>query len=56
MVRTIAQTLGLLFTRIQLTPDLMPSDITGTDIIEEDLTTGYRAGRSSRAPSSETSF
>jgi MoxR-like ATPase len=42
MVRTIAQTLGLAFTRIQFTPDLMPSDITGTDIIEEDPTTGHR--------------
>ena len=42
MVRTIAQTLGLSFRRIQFTPDLMPSDITGTDIIEEDATTGRR--------------
>src|ERR1700729_1096701 len=42
MVRTIAQTLGLIFKRIQFTPDLMPSDITGTDIIEEDPTTGRR--------------
>src|SRR5881628_4218393 len=42
LVRTIAQTLGLLFKRIQFTPDLMPSDITGTDIIEEDATTGHR--------------
>ena len=42
MVRTIAQTLGLVFKRIQVTPDLMPSDITGTDIIEEDPTTGHR--------------
>jgi MoxR-like ATPase len=42
MVRTIAQTLGLAFRRIQFTPDLMPSDITGTDIIEEDPTTGRR--------------
>src|SRR5438132_5250799 len=42
MVRTIAQTLGLIFHRIQFTPDLMPSDITGTDIIEEDPTTGHR--------------
>jgi MoxR-like ATPase len=42
MVRTIAETLGLTFRRIQFTPDLMPSDITGTDIIEEDLTTGHR--------------
>src|SRR6202046_2392604 len=42
MVRTIAETLGLVFRRIQFTPDLMPSDITGTDIIEEDTTTGRR--------------
>ena len=42
MVRTIADTLGLEFRRIQFTPDLMPSDITGTDIIEEDLATGHR--------------
>jgi len=42
MVRTIAETLGLQFRRIQFTPDLMPSDITGTDIIEEDITTGHR--------------
>src|SRR3982074_1393219 len=42
MVRTIDQTLGLVFKRIQFTPDLMPSDITGTDIIEEDPTTGHR--------------
>src|SRR5512145_1961558 len=42
MVRTIAQTLGLVFKRIQFTPDLMPSDITGTDIIEEDTATGHR--------------
>src|ERR1700691_2697096 len=42
MVRTIAQTLGLAFSRIQFTPDLMPADITGTDIIEDDETTGRR--------------
>src|SRR6266496_2020665 len=42
LVRTLAQTLGLIFKRIQFTPDLMPSDITGTDIIEEDSTTGHR--------------
>ena len=42
LVRTIAQTLGLVFKRIQFTPDLMPSDITGTDIIEEDPGTGRR--------------
>ena len=42
LVRTLAQTLGLVFRRIQFTPDLMPSDITGTDIIEEDQATGRR--------------
>ncbi|MBM3747995.1 MAG: MoxR family ATPase [Acidobacteria bacterium] len=42
LVRTIAQTLGLKFKRIQFTPDLMPSDITGTDIIEEDPGSGHR--------------
>src|SRR6266404_1745390 len=42
LVRTLSQTLGLVFKRIQFTPDLMPSDITGTDIIEEDNTTGRR--------------
>src|SRR5512141_1925617 len=42
LVRTVAQTLGLQFKRIQFTPDLMPSDMTGTDIIEEDPGTGHR--------------
>jgi len=42
MVRTISRALDLRFKRIQFTPDLMPSDITGTDIIEEDPTTGHR--------------
>ena len=42
LVRTLATTLGLEFNRIQFTPDLMPSDITGTDIIEEDQGTGKR--------------
>ena len=42
LIRTIANVLDLSFKRIQFTPDLMPSDITGTDIIEEDRTTGHR--------------
>jgi MoxR-like ATPase len=42
LVRTLSEALGLEFRRIQFTPDLMPSDITGTDIIEEDQTTGRR--------------
>src|ERR1700740_3106544 len=42
LVRTMAEVLGLAFKRIQFTPDLMPTDITGTDIIEEDSSTGHR--------------
>ncbi|MDQ3624859.1 MAG: AAA family ATPase [Verrucomicrobiota bacterium] len=42
MVRTLSQALHLSFRRIQFTPDLMPADITGTDIIQEDPTTGHR--------------
>src|SRR6186997_3253411 len=42
LIATLAQVLELKFTRIQFTPDLMPSDITGTDIIQEDATTGRR--------------
>src|ERR687883_1431316 len=43
LVRTIASVLDLSFKRIQFTPDLMPADITGTEIIEEDRATGHRA-------------
>ena len=43
MVSTMAEALALKFSRVQFTPDLMPSDITGTEIIEEDLTTGKRS-------------
>ncbi|MGH7506800.1 MAG: AAA family ATPase [Longimicrobiales bacterium] len=42
LVHTLAQVLSLKFSRIQFTPDLMPSDITGTDIIQEDPATGRR--------------
>ena len=42
LIQTLAQVLELKFTRIQFTPDLMPSDITGTDIIQEEATTGRR--------------
>ena len=42
LVRTLAIALGLTFKRIQFTPDLMPTDITGTDIVEEDSSTGRR--------------
>jgi MoxR-like ATPase len=42
LVHTLAQVLNLKFSRIQFTPDLMPSDITGTDIIQEDPATGRR--------------
>src|SRR6266576_1819921 len=50
MVQTVAQTLDLKFSRIQFTPDLMPTDITGTEIIEEDQATGKRAFRFVRGP------
>jgi MoxR-like ATPase len=42
LVRTLANALGLTYKRIQFTPDLMPTDVTGTDIIEEDMSTGRR--------------
>src|SRR2546430_12769758 len=42
LVRSLGRCLNLAFSRIQFTPDLMPSDITGTDIIEEDPATGKR--------------
>jgi MoxR-like ATPase len=50
MVQTVAEALQLTFNRVQFTPDLMPSDITGTEIIEEDLTTGRRAFRFVQGP------
>ena len=43
LVKTLADVLELKFNRIQFTPDLMPSDIVGTEIIEEDLTTGSKS-------------
>ena len=42
IISTLAEALHLKFNRIQFTPDLMPTDVTGTDIIEEDITTGHR--------------
>lgn len=42
LINTLARVLSLSFNRVQFTPDLMPSDITGTEIIEEDPTTGHR--------------
>src|SRR3989454_10221890 len=50
MVQTVAESLDLAFNRIQFTPDLMPSDITGTEVIEEDKTTGGRQLRFVRGP------
>jgi MoxR-like ATPase len=43
LVHTLADALGLTFKRIQFTPDLMPTDVTGTDIVEEDAATGHRS-------------
>ena len=45
LVQTVAQALELTFSRVQFTPDLMPSDITGTELLEEDHATGHRAFR-----------
>jgi MoxR-like ATPase len=50
MVQTVAEALDLKFSRIQFTPDLMPSDITGTEIIEEDTATGKRSFRFVKGP------
>jgi MoxR-like ATPase len=50
LVNTIADIINLSFNRIQFTPDLMPSDITGTQVIEEDLTTGRRNFRFIKGP------
>ena len=45
IIRTLAEALNLKFSRIQFTPDLMPSDITGTEVIQEDRSTGERTFR-----------
>jgi len=50
LIRTVAEVLDLRFSRIQFTPDLMPSDITGTDIIQEDAETGRRQLRFEPGP------
>ncbi len=50
LVSTMAEVLDLEFNRIQFTPDLMPTDITGTEVIEEDRTTGRRVFRFVRGP------
>jgi MoxR-like ATPase len=50
LISTIAQAMELEFSRIQFTPDLMPSDITGTEVIEEDKATGHRSLRFVKGP------
>ena len=50
MIRTVAEVLDLNFRRIQFTPDLMPSDITGTDVLESDETTGRKEYRFIKGP------
>ena len=50
MISTLAQALDLSFSRIQFTPDLMPADVTGTEIIEEDKSTGQREFRFMQGP------
>ncbi len=50
LVQTVAEALGLDFGRVQFTPDLMPADITGTEVLEEDRSTGRRELRFVRGP------
>ncbi len=50
MVQTVAEALALSFNRVQFTPDLMPGDITGTEIVEEDPATGHRSFRFVQGP------
>jgi len=50
MIKSMADLLDLTFSRIQFTPDLMPSDITGTEVLEEDQTSGKRAFRFFKGP------
>jgi MoxR-like ATPase len=50
LIKTLAQALDLKFSRIQFTPDLMPSDVTGTEIIEENISTGQKAFKYVRGP------
>jgi MoxR-like ATPase len=50
MIRSVAEAMALDFRRIQFTPDLVPSDITGTELLEEDTQTGHRAFRFVRGP------
>ena len=50
LISTVARTMSLAFSRIQFTPDLMPSDITGTEVIEEDRQTGKRQLRFVKGP------
>ena len=50
LIRTLAQALNLKFNRIQFTPDLMPGDITGTEVIEENISTGEKQFRFIRGP------
>lgn len=50
LIRTLAQVMDLKFSRIQFTPDLMPGDITGTEIIEEDVSTGTKKFKFVKGP------
>src|SRR5260370_90562 len=50
MIRTLADSMNLSFSRIQFTPDLMPTDITGTEVLQEDKATGQRAFKCLHGP------
>jgi len=50
LIRTLAKALDLKFSRIQFTPDLMPGDISGTEIIEDDISSGQKKFRFVKGP------
>lgn len=50
LIRTLAQTMDLSFSRVQFTPDLMPGDITGTEVIEDNISTGHKSFRFVKGP------
>ncbi len=50
LIRTVADSMDLTFSRVQFTPDLMPGDITGTEVIEENMSTGQKSFRFIKGP------
>ncbi|MFN4985843.1 MAG: AAA family ATPase, partial [Ignavibacteria bacterium] len=50
LIRTLSESMDLTFSRVQFTPDLMPGDITGTEVIEDNLSTGQKTFRFVKGP------